>query len=112
MKITKISVENFRLLDSISINIENDITLIIGKNNSGKTSLFEVINLFFDNKNKIYFSDFYLENKNLIIEIKSSYTFNVDLKKNLAKQNACIEQGYNFIFIIDKNYDELIVLCL
>ncbi|PUU69039.1 hypothetical protein DBB36_15815 [Flavobacterium sp. WLB] len=60
MKITKISVENFRLLDSISINIENDITLIIGKNNSGKTSLFEVINLFFDNKNKLTFHDFSL----------------------------------------------------
>ncbi|HEY6141968.1 MAG TPA: AAA family ATPase, partial [Flavobacterium sp.] len=60
MKITKISVKNFRLLDAISINIENDITLIIGKNNSGKTSLFEVINLFFDNKNKLTFHDFSL----------------------------------------------------
>jgi predicted ATP-dependent endonuclease of OLD family len=58
MKITKLSIENFRLLDNITINIEDDITLIVGKNNSGKTSLFEVINLFFDNKNRITFHDF------------------------------------------------------
>lgn len=60
MKITKLSIKNFRLLDDIKINIEDDITLIVGKNNSGKTSLFEVINLFFDNKNKITFHDFSL----------------------------------------------------
>ena len=28
------------------------------------------------------------------------------LEKNLAKQKACIDQGYNFIFIINKNYNE------
>ncbi|AZB26999.1 DUF2813 domain-containing protein [Chryseobacterium bernardetii] len=58
MKITKISVTNFRLLDNISINIEDDITLIVGKNNTGKTSLFEIINLFLGGKYKISFHDF------------------------------------------------------
>ncbi|KFF24417.1 ATP-dependent nuclease [Chryseobacterium vrystaatense] len=58
MKITKISVTNFRLLDDISINIEDDITLIVGKNNTGKTSLFEIINLFLGGKYKISFHDF------------------------------------------------------
>src|SRR5690554_5322343 len=60
MKITNIHVQNFRLLDDITINIEDDITLIVGKNNSGKTSLFEVINLFFNEKNRISFHDFSL----------------------------------------------------
>lgn len=58
MKIKQLSVTNFRLLDNITINVEDDITLIVGKNNTGKTSLFEVINLFFDSKNKITFHDF------------------------------------------------------
>ncbi len=58
MKITEISVTNFRLLDNISINIEDDITLIVGKNNTGKTSLFEIINIFLGGKNKISFHDF------------------------------------------------------
>lgn len=60
MKITKLTITNFRLLEDITINIEDDITLIVGKNNSGKTSLFEIVNLFFDNKNRISFHDFSL----------------------------------------------------
>ncbi len=58
----------------------------------------------FENKQKVYHPDFFLREKNLIIEIKSSYTYNKDLKKNIAKQNACIKKGFNFIFIIDKDY--------
>lgn len=50
MKINKILITNFRLLENVSINIENDITLIVGKNNTGKTSLFEVINMFTSEK--------------------------------------------------------------
>ncbi|MBT2623216.1 AAA family ATPase [Chryseobacterium sp. ISL-6] len=60
MKISKLSNTNFRLLDDIEINIEDYITLIVGKNNSGKTSLFEIINLFFNDKNRISFHDFSL----------------------------------------------------
>jgi len=58
------------------------------------------------NLNKVYYPDFYIPNLNLIIEIKSDYTYNKDLDKNLLKQKACLEQGYNFIFIINKKYFE------
>lgn len=61
----------------------------------------------FNNKEKVYFSDFYIKSKNLIIEIKSKYYYDLHLNQNLAKQKASISQGYNFIFIIDKNYNEL-----
>jgi hypothetical protein len=60
----------------------------------------------FENKERFYFPDFYYEPKNLIIEVKSIYTYNLHLEKNLAKQKACIEQGYNFMFVIDMNYEE------
>ena len=40
------------------------------------------------------------------MEIKSSYWYEKDLDKNLDKQKSCLEQGYNFIFIINKNYEE------
>lgn len=52
-----------------------------------------------------YYPDFYIEKLNLIVEIKSSYWYNYFLHKNIAKEKACKEQGYNFIFIIDKNYN-------
>lgn len=64
------------------------------------------IKYFFDNKITNYFSDFYLPEYNIIVEIKSDYYFNLNKEKNLIKQKFCIDQGYNFIFIINKNYEE------
>lgn len=58
MRIKDITIKNFRLLEDVSLNIEEDITLIVGKNNTGKTSLFEVINMFFNEKNNFSFHDF------------------------------------------------------
>ena len=43
-----------------------------------------------------------------MIEIKSNYTFNKYFNKNILKQEATIKSGYNFLFIIDKKYDEFL----
>lgn len=58
MKIKDIKINNFRFLENVKLNIEDDITLIVGKNNTGKTSLFEVINMFFSERNNFSFHDF------------------------------------------------------
>jgi len=59
-----------------------------------------------NNSNHTYHSDFFIEKLNLIIEIKSSYTYNIDLDKNLMKRKYSKLNGYNFIFIIDRDYKE------
>lgn len=41
MRIEKISIENFRLLESTEMSLERTTTLIVGRNNSGKTSITE-----------------------------------------------------------------------
>ncbi len=58
-------------------------------------------------KNHVYHSDFYLPEHNLICEIKSNYIYNKELEINNIKRENCIKNGYNFIFIIDKDYSEL-----
>lgn len=63
-----------------------------------------------NDKEKVYFSDFYLPKYNLIIEIKSSRTFEMETLINLTKQEKCIKDGYNFLFIIDKNYKNFEIL--
>jgi len=72
--------------------------------------LFEITKIDFINYtfygDRVYYPDFYLPKYNLIIEIKSSYTYEKFLEKNNSKQKACLELGYNHIFIIDKNYDD------
>lgn len=58
MRITNLEIKNFRLLEHLNIALDNDITLIVGRNNSGKTSVIEVFNNFFgDELNKFRFED-------------------------------------------------------
>ncbi|KXV02793.1 OLD family endonuclease [Gluconobacter potus] len=46
MKLASIRVEGFRLLENIEITIEQSATVIVGRNNSGKTSLTEIFEKF------------------------------------------------------------------
>jgi len=62
----------------------------------------------FDDKEKVYYPDFYLPKYNLIVEIKSKYTYNCDFNKNISKQESCINMGYNFLFIIDNEFNEFL----
>ena len=39
MYIQKIHIENFRLLKNVDIVLDKSLTLIVGKNNTGKTAL-------------------------------------------------------------------------
>jgi len=53
--------------------------------------------------NRIYHPDFFIPSLNLIIEIKSTYTFNENDNK---KKEATISNGFNYLMILDKNYTE------
>lgn len=50
----------------------------------------------FNNKNKVYFPDFYIPKDNLIIEIKSNWTLRANKELNEAKFKAVIDNGFNF----------------
>lgn len=62
------------------------------------------IKYIYNNKIKYYHPDFYYKKLNLIIEIKSDYTLIKELDKNIAKRKYSLNQGYNFIFVINKDY--------
>ncbi|GGK19057.1 ATP-dependent endonuclease [Yeosuana aromativorans] len=66
MKIKKIKIENYRLLKQFSIDLEEIMSLVIGKNNTGKTSLLTVINSFLNgsDKSRFSFDDFNIDFKN------------------------------------------------
>ena len=63
MKIYKVSVKNFRLLKDIEILLEEPTTVIVGRNNSGKTSLAELFRRVLSDGT----TDFSLEDFNLSI---------------------------------------------
>jgi hypothetical protein len=63
------------------------------------------------NDNHYYYPDLYIPNENLIIEVKSEWTYNRDLEKNLAKKEAVLNQGFNFNFYIwDDNKKQLTII--
>jgi hypothetical protein len=64
------------------------------------------IEYLFENSTHFYFPDFYIPECNLIVEIKSTHTFEKHYSKNIEKRKSCQEKLYNFIFIIEKDHAE------
>lgn len=61
MYISKIAIKNFRLLESVELCLEKQTTVIVGRNNSGKTSLTELFRrLLGDGKSSFKLEDFSL----------------------------------------------------
>jgi hypothetical protein len=54
----------------------------------------------FENKERVYFCDIYISKENKIIEVKSQYTYEKELERNILKKEACIRYGYAFEFWI------------
>jgi hypothetical protein len=64
-----------------------------------------------DGKKHRYYPDIYIPEENLIIEVKSLWTYSSQQKwytTNLLKRQACIDAGYNFKFMIFNKDGELI----
>lgn len=65
MKIKEVKIENFRLLKNVSISFDDQTTIIVGRNNSGKTSFSEILKRFFYDKNPTFsLEDFSLDSIN------------------------------------------------
>ncbi|WP_447892400.1 ATP-dependent nuclease [Pseudomonas marginalis] len=58
MKICSIEVKNFRLLEDFRLDLEDNLSLVIGKNNTGKTSLLSALEKLFAETRKVAFDDF------------------------------------------------------
>lgn len=59
LRVSHVEVENFRLLRSVSVVLDDATTVLVGRNNTGKTSLAEVFSRFFNAKEfKLSIADF------------------------------------------------------
>ena len=63
----------------------------------------------YHHKERLYYPDIFIKSENLLIEVKSKYTFDLHKEKNLTKQQEYIKQGYNFEFKIYNNKGKLII---
>lgn len=59
-----------------------------------------------NNKSHQYYPDFFIKDLNLIVEVKSSYILAKYEKFIKEKENCVKQKGFNFILILDQNYEE------
>jgi predicted ATP-dependent endonuclease of OLD family len=80
--IKKLKVENFRSLKNVEITFEDDITVLIGENDSGKTSIVDALKIMFDNKT-VEEDDFYYGANKICITVETDdKTFIKEFEKN------------------------------
>ncbi len=78
MKIKKLSIKNYRLLKDVSLSFSDTSTVIVGRNNTGKTSLAEIFRSFFSDSSKLKYEDFNLQS---ISEFKKALVAYEDKKE-------------------------------
>lgn len=61
---------------------------------------FDNIPTFVYDENHLYFPDIYIPSQNLIIEVKSEWTYRLNHEININKKNAVKAAGFNFLFAI------------
>lgn len=54
----------------------------------------------FQGKKKRYYPDIYIKSQNKLIEVKSTYFYDLHFEQNIAKQEACLNAGFLFEFKI------------
>jgi len=88
MKLIKSTVKNFRLLSNVEITFDQNTTSIVGKNNTGKTSLSSVFRLFLNERNDLFhFEDFSLmSHKRFISAFKHYKKINDKTKETRLKR--------------------------
>lgn len=75
MKIKSIKIKNFRSLADVSITVpDNDVLVLLGQNNAGKSAVINAIRLFYGDY-KLSESDFCRSNPNEQIEIEIEFVF-------------------------------------
>lgn len=83
MKITKIEVNNYRLLQDFSMDLEENFSLVVGKNNTGKTSLVSILEKFLIREGKFSYNDFCLSLRDNFLEFEGGMKDSSDIKIRL-----------------------------
>jgi len=73
MYLQKIHIENFRLLKNVDIVLDKALTLIVGKNNTGKISIVHLLQAVISERKNLSFNDYPLECRKQLYEILKKY---------------------------------------
>ena len=68
MKIKKINIQNYRLLKDFSLELRSELSLIVGKNNCGKTSVLSILEKVINKRSSLTWEDINLNHRKVIFE--------------------------------------------
>jgi predicted ATP-dependent endonuclease of OLD family len=69
MKIDSVEVKNFRMLKNLSVDLEDTLSLVIGKNNTGKTSFLMILEKFLSGGKNFSIDDLNIDTQNEIVDV-------------------------------------------
>lgn len=72
MFLSKIHIENYRLLKNVDVAIDKSLTLVVGKNNTGKTSVMQLLSSILEKK-QLSFDDYPLSLREKLYELFKNY---------------------------------------
>lgn len=125
MKIKTIKVKNFRLLHDISLQLEDATTVVVGRNNCGKTSLSDIIRKFLSERSTFEIEDFSsacydkfcaahrAHLKGADVEEVRALLPSIDLRLHVSFDPKVPEFGplREFVIDTDENCTEAVIMC-
>jgi predicted ATP-dependent endonuclease of OLD family len=113
MNITQIQIQNFRLLKKSTLSMKTDLSILIGRNNSGKTSFLVLFEKFYNNLSFNY-NDFPISMRETINHIdedtkQKDLTIQMSIKIKYDAQDN-LENISEFILDLDDNCDIVNIL--
>lgn len=122
MRLERITIDNFRLLKEFELNLEKDLSLVIGKNNTGKTSILSALDklVIQSECNSINYEDFnvdlrsfleaYLDGKLELLPEESFVPLGIRLKLYIKYDlNDDLSQVSQVIMNLDPEDDNIIL---
>jgi len=104
MHINKIQIKNFRLLQNATLDMRKDLSLLLGKNNSGKTSFMVIFEKFYKALSFSY-NDFPLSLRDKIVNIEK-HNENISIEMRLEIEYEDTDNLENLSeFILDLDID-------
>lgn len=125
MKIKTIEIKNFRLLHNISLQLEDETTVVVGRNNCGKTSFSDIIRKFLSERSTFEMEDFSsacydkfcaahrAHLKGADVEEVRALLPSIDLRLHVSFDPTVPEFGplREFVIDTDENCTEAVIMC-
>lgn len=88
MFLSQMQIRNFRLLKDVTIDFDKTLTLFVGKNNTGKTSIMNIMEFLMSDKKTLPFDDYPLECRQALYGAVKAYWEGVGDNPVITFQNA------------------------